>query len=126
MATKLIESIVCNRGDVHIVNTRNRGAIADLPFDCAVEVAATVDGRGPTPLTQGTLPAKVRGLVQQVKAYEQLTVEAAVTGDRDTAIWALINNPLVGSYTGAVTLVDALLQAHREYLPAFFGGNAAR
>jgi 6-phospho-beta-glucosidase len=31
VATKLIESIVSNRGDVHIVNTRNRGAIADLP-----------------------------------------------------------------------------------------------
>ena len=126
VATRLIESIVSNRGDVHIVNTRNRGAIADLPFDCAVEVAASVDGRGPAPLVQGRLPLKVRGLVQQVKAYEQLTVEAAVTGDRETAIWALANNPLVGSYTGATTLVDALLQAHREYLPAFFGKGSGR
>ncbi len=120
VATKLIESVVSNRGDVHIVNTRNCGAIADLPFDCAVEVAASVDRRGPTALVQGALPLKVRGLVQQVKAYEQLAVQAAVTGDRETAIWALTNNPLVGSYTAATLLVDALLQAHREYLPAFF------
>ncbi len=126
VATRLMESIVSNRGDVHIVNTRNRGSIVDLPFDCAVEVAASVDGRGPTPLAQGSLPVKVRGLVQQVKAYEQLTVQAAVSGDRETAIWALTNNPLVGSYTAASTLVDALMEAHREYLPAFFPGGSAR
>jgi 6-phospho-beta-glucosidase len=120
VAAKLIASIVSNKGDVHIVNTRNRGAIADLPFDCAVEVAASVDARGATALVQGPLPLKVRGLVQQVKAYEQLTVQAAITGDRETAVWALTNNPLVGSYTAAGKLFDALAEAHKEYLPAFF------
>jgi 6-phospho-beta-glucosidase len=53
-------------------------------------------------------------------------VQAAVTGDRETAIWALINNPLVGSYAAATTLVDALMQAHKEYLPAFFARAAVR
>jgi 6-phospho-beta-glucosidase len=61
----------------------------------------------------------LRGLVQHVKAYEQLTVQAAVTGDRETAIWALVNNPLVGSYPAAAELVDRLVEAHRAYLPAF-------
>jgi len=84
-----------------------------------VEVAAVIDGRGAAPVTQGSLPLRVRGLVQHVKAYEQLTVQAAVTGDRETAIWALVNHPLVGSYRAAVELVDLLLEAHRDYLPAF-------
>jgi len=119
VATALIDSIVNNTGDVHVVNTRNRGAIADLPAECAVEVAAVIDGRGAAPVTQGSLPLRVRGLVQHVKAYEQLTVQAAVTGDRETAIWALVNHPLVGSYRAAVELVDLLLEAHRDYLPAF-------
>ena len=57
--------------------------------------------------------------MQHVKAYEQLTVQAAVTGDRETAIWALVNNPLVGSYPAAAELVDRLVEAHRAYLPAF-------
>ena len=61
----------------------------------------------------------MRGLVQHVKAYEQLSVQAAVTGDRETAIWALVNNPLIGSYQAAAELVDRLVEAHREYLPAF-------
>ncbi len=119
VATALIDSIANNTGDVHIVNTRNRGAIADLPPECAVEVAAVIDGRGATPLTQGRLPLRVRGLVQHVKAYEQLTVQAAVTGDREAAVWALVNHPLVGSHAAAVALVDRLVDAHRDYLPAF-------
>src|SRR5438067_1637369 len=119
VATTLIASMVSNAGDVHIVNTRNDGALPDLPPQCAVEVPAVIDARGATPVVQGPLPLRVRGLVQHVKAYEQLTVQAAVTGDRETAIWALVNNPLVGSYHAAADLVDRLVEAHRECLPAF-------
>jgi 6-phospho-beta-glucosidase len=119
VATTLIASMVSNAGDVHIVNTRNGGAISDLPPECAVEVPAVIDARGATPVVQGPLPLRVRGLVQHVKAYEQLTVQAAITGDRETAVWALVNNPLVGSYRAAAELVDQLVEAHREYLPAF-------
>ena len=119
VATMLIASMVSNAGDVHVVNTRNNGAIPDLPPECAVEVPAVIDARGATPVVQGPLPLRVRGLVQHVKVYEQLTMQAAVTGDRETAIWALVNNPLVGSYPAAVELVDRLVEAHRAYLPAF-------
>jgi 6-phospho-beta-glucosidase len=122
VATMLIASMVSNAGDVHVVNTRNNGAIPDLPPECAVEVPAVIDARGATPVVQGPLPLRVRGLVQHVKAYEQLTVQAAVTGDRETAIWALVNNPLVGSYQAAAELVDRLVEAHRAYLPAFTSG----
>jgi 6-phospho-beta-glucosidase len=119
VATTLIASMVSNAGEVHVVNTRNNRAIPDLPPECAVEVPAVIDARGATPVVQGPLPLRVRGLVQHVKAYEQLTVQAAVTGDRETAIWALVNNPLVGSYPAAVELVDRLVEAHCAYLPAF-------
>ena len=119
VATTLIASMVGNAGDVHIVNTRNNGAIPDLPPGCAVEVPAMIDARGATPVVQGPLPLRVRGLVQHVKAYEQLTVQAAVSGDREAAVWALVNNPLVGSYHAAVELVDRLIEAHKEFLPAF-------
>lgn len=103
----VIAAMVGNTGEVHIVNIRNNGAIPDLPFGSAVEVQASIDARGAT------------ALVQQLKAYEQLTVQAAVSGDRQTAIWALVNNPLVGSYVAATEIFDRLLEAHRQYLPAF-------
>jgi 6-phospho-beta-glucosidase len=60
------------------------------------------------------------GLVQQVKAYERLAVKAAIDGDRDAALKALLANPLVGRYSVATGLLEALLQANRKHLPRFF------
>ena len=61
----------------------------------------------------------MRGLVQHAKAYEQLAVEAAVTGDRDVALRALMANPLVGRYDIARPLLDELLRINEAYLPQF-------
>jgi 6-phospho-beta-glucosidase len=55
-----------------------------------------------------------------VKAYERLTVAAAVSGDRDLALKALMANPLTSQFTVAKPLLDALLEANREHLPRFF------
>ena len=62
----------------------------------------------------------MRGLVQAVKAYEELAIEAALSGDRQVALRALIANPLVADYDVAAPLLDALLEANRAYLPRFF------
>jgi 6-phospho-beta-glucosidase len=63
------------------------------------------------------------GLVQQVKAYERLTVKAAVDGDREAALKALLANPLVARYSVARPLLHALLEANRAHLPRFFPGD---
>jgi 6-phospho-beta-glucosidase len=67
------------------------------------------------------LAPEMRGLVQAAKAYEELTVEAATTGDRRTALRALIANPLVGEWEIAEPLLDALLEANAAHLPRFAG-----
>ena len=70
------------------------------------------------PLTP--LGPEMRGLVQQVKAYEELAVEAALGGDRRTALRALIANPLVQEWAIAEPLRETLLEANRVHLPRFF------
>ena len=62
----------------------------------------------------------MRGLVEAVKAYEELAIEAALSGDRDVALRALLANPLVADYDVAAPLLDALLEANRAHLPRFF------
>ena len=62
----------------------------------------------------------LRGLVQAVKAYEQLAIEAARSGDRLVALRALLANPLVARWSIASPLLDALLEANRGHLPRFF------
>lgn len=55
-----------------------------------------------------------------MKAMEELTVEAAITGDYATALQAFILNPLVTSGDTAKAVLDEMLEAHRDYLPQFF------
>jgi 6-phospho-beta-glucosidase len=122
-AAMLVESLHGDRGDVQVVNVRNDGAIPNLAGDAVVEVACRIDADGATPLPVEPLAPEMLGLVEQVKAYERLTVAAAVSGDRDTALKALMANPLSADFRVAAPLLDALLEANRTYLPAFFDGG---
>jgi len=121
----LIESLHADRGDVQVVNVRNEGAIPNLDDDAVVEVPCRIDAGGATPLPLAPLAPEMHGLVQHAKAYERLTVQAAVSGDRQTALAALLANPLVRDYEVAEPLLEVLLEANREYLPRFFGEAAS-
>lgn len=118
-AVRLISSIHNDKRDIQPVNTRNNGAIASISDDSAVEISCVITKDGPKPLTIGDLPVAVRGLVQQIKSFERVAVEAAVTGDRELAVLALTINPLVASDTLAKQIVDEMIEAHKEHLPQF-------
>jgi 6-phospho-beta-glucosidase len=64
----------------------------------------------------GVLPLPIRGLVQAVKAYESLTVQAAVESSRRAALQALMAHPLVPSWKVAKELLDDLLEANKPWL----------
>lgn len=119
-ACRLINSIYNDKRDIQPVNTMNRGAIASLPADSAVEVSCIITKDGPIPLAMGDLPVPVRGLVQTIKSFERVACEAAVEGSREKAILALTINPLVASDQLAKILVDEMIEAHKEHLPLFF------
>ncbi|WP_256815519.1 6-phospho-beta-glucosidase [Cytobacillus sp. Bac17] len=118
-ACRLIHSIYTDKRDIQPVNTRNNGAIAGIPSESAVEVSCMITKDGPKPLAVGELPVSVRGLVQSIKSFERVTIEAALTGDYNTALLALTINPLVGSDRIAKKILDEMLEAHRTYLPQF-------
>ncbi len=120
-ALSLISDIHNNRGTTHIVNVQNNGSIENLADDAVVEVACTVDRGGAVPQKLGEAPSTVRGLLCAVKCYEELTAEAAVTGDRRTALLALLAHPLVPSHNVAEALLERILEAHAEHLPQFGG-----
>jgi 6-phospho-beta-glucosidase len=119
-AAQLIASLYDGAGDVQVVDMRNDGALPDLPDHAVVEIPARIDRDGAHALPLAPLAPEMRGLVQAAKAYEELTVEAACTGDRRTALRALIANPLVGEWAIAEPLLAALLEANRAHLPRFF------
>ena len=118
-ACNLISSIANDRGDIQVVNTRNKGALASLPFDCAVEISSLITKNGPIPLATGYLPAGAEGIVQQLKSFEKLTCKAALSGKYEDAFVALVTNPLVQSEKVGRLVLDELLLAHEPHLPQF-------
>lgn len=122
-ACSLINSIYNDKRDIQPVNIRNNGTIASIPDESAVEVSCVITKEGPKPISIGDLPVAVRGLVQQIKSFERVAAEAAVTGDYHKALLAMTINPLVPSDAVAKQILDEMLEAHKDYLPQFF--NAA-
>lgn len=119
-AISLIDSIYNDDGAIHTVNTPNMGMIPYLEKDDVAEIACRVDKGGPHPLpinAQGT--PHMRQMIQTLKAYERLAVEAAVHGDRDAAMAAMLTHPLIGDYQKAKDCFAEMLYAHRAYLPQF-------
>lgn len=119
-ACSLIDSIYNDKRDIQTVDIRNNGTIYGIDDDSAVEVSAVITKNGPLPLSIGKLPVAVNGLVQHIKSFERITIEAAVEGSYEKAILALGINPLTPSDTVAKAVVDELLEAHKPYLPKFF------
>lgn len=115
----LIDSIYNDTNDVQVVDVFNNGIIPQLPDDVVIEVNCRIGRNGAAPLASD-VPSSVLGLIEQVKTYEEFTIEAAITGDRNKALIALLNNPLVHDVRDAKGILNELLEAHKAYLPAFF------
>lgn len=119
-ACRLMESIYTDKWDIQPVDVRNNGAIAGIDDDSAIEASCVITGHGPVPLTVGRMPVAVNGLIQQIKTFERLAVEAAVEGSYEKALLALCTNPLTDDEKLAKVVADELFEAHKEYLPRFF------
>jgi 6-phospho-beta-glucosidase len=120
LATRVIDDHWNDRGRVHVVNVRNDGAVPSWPADWVLELPASVDRRGARPLPARPLEGAPAGLVAQVKAYELLTVEAAVRGDRRAAREALLAHPLGPEADRISAFLDDMLETNRKHLPRFF------
>lgn len=119
VACSLMDSIYNDNEDVQTVNTINHGAIPDLPDNCVIEVNSVITKHGPRPIASGQLPLTIRGIVSQMKGFEELVIRAGVTGNYHDAYSALVMNPLVADERDSKVLLDELLVAHKDHLPQF-------
>lgn len=116
-AVALVASLVGDRGDVQVVNTRNNGTLPFLDDDAVVEVPAAVGAAGAAPLPVDPVEPLHRGLIAHVSAYESLALEAALHGGEDRVRDALLAHPLVGQASLAGDLAARLVEANRAFLP---------
>jgi len=93
-AAELMADIHTDAGTVHIVNTLNNGAVPGFPDDAVMEIPAIITSAGAKSITTNTMRSDIDSLVRAVKDFELLTINAALTGSEDSALRALITNPI--------------------------------
>lgn len=94
----------------------NRGAIANLPYDAAVEVPVAVDAGGLKPVLVGDLPAPLARMLMQQVMIQQMAVDAAVHGSKEMALQALLIDPVTNSMDAAAKLLDECWEYNRPYI----------
>ena len=114
VALALMSAITRGERSTMILNVRNGSAVPGLPAEAVVEVPCAVDADGAHPLVTRPLAGHQLGLVQQVKAVEQLTIQAAAAGSARMAVKALALHPLVDS----VSTAQVLLEGYRSRIPS--------
>jgi 6-phospho-beta-glucosidase len=108
----VLRAILHDSGAELAANVPGAGSVDGIDADAVVEVVCKVTRRGAVPLPVGPIPLAFRGLVQAVKAYETLTVEAAMHRSKRLARQALLNHPLAGDLDTIEPLLDEMLTAH--------------
>lgn len=116
VACNIIDSIYNDRRDYQVVNTINHGHIEDLPDGCSIEITSRITKKGPMPVHIGELPIQIRGLVQTMKAFEEVLVDAIYARDLNKALLALQIHPQTTSIKTAKIVFDELVEAHKDYL----------
>lgn len=116
----LINSLQNGTDEIHIVDIPNKGSIDGFSPEMVIEMPALVGANGAVPLPIRALSPEVRGLMQLIKAYEELTIEAAVKGSYELALRALLANPLSMSFEIVQPLLDDILAANKNLLPDYW------
>lgn len=119
-AISLVDAIYNDRGEVHVVNLLNNGCLDFMADDDVVEVCAIIGREGAKPIKiENFNNPHIEEVMTQVKAYERHTVNAAISGDTEEAMRALMVNPLVWDYQVAKSCFEEMKEVHAAYLPQF-------
>ena len=119
LVAPVIDSLVTGDARELPLNLPNTGQVPDLPSDVVVESMCVVDGDGMRGRDVARPPAPLAELLRRHAAVQELTVEAAVRGDRELARAAFGLDPLAGrgDWRATDAMVDELLDRTSQWLP---------
>ena len=128
-AADIMNSVWSGEPSVIYGNVCNKGYITSLPQGCAVEVPCLVDRNGVQPTHIGALPPQLTALMRSNINVQELTVDALMTENLERIYQAAMMDPHTGAELDLDqiwAMVDELLEAHGEWLPAWAGGPEKR
>jgi alpha-galactosidase len=100
----------------------NRGLVHGLLYGCCVEVPCLVDANGVQQTAIEHYPPQLAALNRTNINVQELTVEAALSGDVEAVHYAVMLDPLtaaVCTLTQIRSIVDEMLGAQARWLPQF-------
>jgi len=119
VAVSAMKAMVGKTQSRQIVNLPNGKVFDWLPKEAVIEFPWKISQSGFVPDKTPVVSPSMKALMIEVKTYEELTIEAALKGDRKAAYLALLVNPLVGSASKAKKVLDEILEINSAYLPQF-------
>jgi alpha-galactosidase/6-phospho-beta-glucosidase family protein len=93
------------------VGLANNGKIPNLPSTAVVEVPLVVEAAGITGFAVGPLPEAIAAVLTARAAQQEVTVRAALSGDRQLALRVLVIDPLVPDSATARAILDDAIAA---------------
>ncbi len=117
---QIITAMATGQRMVCIVNTANNGSIPNLPPTAEVEVEVVTETRGARALVMGEAPMVLKGILEKRFVWQELVADAAVHGDRNKAMQAMMVDEMAIEPARAQALLDELLLASRDLLPNQF------
>ena len=121
-ASSIMNSVWTGETSVIYGNVPNHGYITSLPQGCAVEVPCLVDRNGIQPTHVGALPPQLAAMMRTNINVQELTVAALMKESREHIYHAAMMDPHAGAELDLDQiwhLVDDLLAAHGDWLPAW-------
>jgi alpha-galactosidase len=121
-ASYILEGLETGRKYRGHFNVPNTGLITNLPEGCTIEIPCLVDGSGVQPTFIGDLPMGPAAICRQTVSVQEMTVEAALTGDKELVRQAVAMDPLAGSVCNLDeiwAMTDDMFEALAPWLPQF-------
>jgi alpha-galactosidase len=117
----LIDAFLRDKTRHFPLNLPNAGQCPDLPADVVVESMVSTQAGGLRGRDQATAPPVLAEWLRRIVASQEATVDAALTGDRDKAVEAMLLDPLAGciDFDHLVAMTDELIDATKQWLPQF-------
>ena len=103
-------------------NLKNKGYVTNIDEGACVEVPVIADRDGIRVKGVYTLPPQISALVSHSAKLEEMAVQAAITGDRDLVLQAVLQDPLTASVCSMeeiCNMVQEMFEKNKAYLDYF-------
>ncbi|MEI6166369.1 MAG: hypothetical protein WCS52_04175 [bacterium] len=110
-----------------VINIPNAGQVPGIARDVVIETMGIISRDHAYGLPVGDVPPAILTQIERHATNQEMTVEAAITGDRSLVHQVMLNDPLCGSigdFRQMEKMMNEMLEANRQWLPQFFGKDS--